>query len=209
MDIRAISLHRWDPFSKTGVGLCWIFRKMFHSAFQENWDGIFKGKPPEWEGESRRKSQISGGSGTFSTMKRARSASCCATCFISTASVNSFPNVRWVWGHKTGHSRDRDTGMGQKLGSLKEIPLGSLPSPSRSRSAQPALGAVTSWVGQGKLQKQSVQSPFWQKQSHLPAESSCLSLCSQQDPRESPRRDRERCRGLIITLNLERDKLNL
>uniref|UniRef100_A0A7G3B4H4 Uncharacterized protein n=1 Tax=Lutzomyia longipalpis TaxID=7200 RepID=A0A7G3B4H4_LUTLO len=32
----------------------------------------------------------------FSTRKRAFSASCCATCFISTACVNSFPKVRCV-----------------------------------------------------------------------------------------------------------------
>lgn len=32
----------------------------------------------------------------FSTIKRARSASCCAICLSSTALVNSLPNVRWV-----------------------------------------------------------------------------------------------------------------
>ena len=34
---------------------------------------------------------------TFSTTKRALSASCWATCFISTASVNSLPKVKCVW----------------------------------------------------------------------------------------------------------------
>lgn len=34
---------------------------------------------------------------TFSTTNRALSASCWATCFISTASVNSLPKVRCVW----------------------------------------------------------------------------------------------------------------
>lgn len=38
---------------------------------------------------------------TFSTTKRALSASCWATCFISTASVNSLPKVKCVWKNTT------------------------------------------------------------------------------------------------------------
>lgn len=83
--------------------------------------GYSKEKPLEWEGEAI--PRFPEGQDTFSTMNLARSASCCATCFISTASVNSLPKVRWVWGAQTkaGHSRDRSqqlwhTGMGMETG---------------------------------------------------------------------------------------------
>lgn len=144
--------------------------------------GYSKEEPLEWEGEAI--PRFPEGQDTFSTMNLARSASCCATCFISTASVNSLPKVRWVWGAQTkaGHSRsqipaalahwDGDGNQDPR----KKLGQAGIPHPSPSRSARPA---ATSWMGRGKLQKQSVQAASGQKQSHRPAPASCSSLCSQ------------------------------